>query len=118
MKKAYFTAAVVGAFLVGFYVGCGDEMAGTVGAERYVYEVSEANVTGAGGLIDVPTLQVGQEGAGGRDMAQVAVYGSGYGQNNRWRMLYDVDLMEGKVKIKAGKGAEYPSYYYRVVVIH
>jgi hypothetical protein len=118
MKKVYFTAAVVGAFLIGFYVGCGDEVDGTVGAERYVYEVSEANVTGAGDFIDVPTLKVGHEGEGGRDMAQVAVYGSGYGRNNRWRMLYDVDLMEGRVKIEAGEGAEYPSYYYRVVVIY
>ncbi len=118
MKKVYFTAAVVGAFLVGFFLGCGDEVNGTVGAERYVYEVSEANVTGADGFIDVPTLKVGQKGEGGRDMAQVAVYGSGYGHSNRWRMLYDVDLMEGKVKIEAGQGAEYPSHYYRVVVIY
>ena len=115
MKKAYFTGAVVGAFLIGFFVGCGDEVDGTVGAERHVYEVSEANVTGAGGFIDVPTLKVGQEGAGGRDMAQVAVYGSGYGQNSRWRMLYDVELMEGKVKIDPD---EHSSYYYRVVVIY
>jgi hypothetical protein len=113
MKKAYFTAAVVGAFLIGFFVGCGDEVDGTVGAERYVYEVSEANVTGAGGFIDVPTLQVGQEGTGGGDMAQVAVYGSGYGQNNRWRLLTDLELSERKVKVDT---EEYRSYYYRVVI--
>ncbi len=115
MKKAYFTAAVVGAFLIGFFLGCGDEVDGTVGAERYVYEVSEANVTGAGGFIDVPTLQVGQEGTGGGDMASVVVYGSGYGQNNRWRMLDFVELSDRKVKVQTD---EYPSYYYRVVVIY
>lgn len=117
MKKAYFMLAVVGAFLIGFFVACGDEMY-SASIQRYVYEVTEANVTGAGGFIDVPILKVGQEGDGGAEMAIVAVYGSGYTSNNQWRMLNEVTLSEGKVKINAGQGSEYPSHYYRVVVIY
>lgn len=116
MKKFYFTAAVVGAFLVGFYVGCGDEVNGTVGTERYVYEVSEANVTGAGGYVDVPTLNVGEAGvSGARNMASVVVYGNGRGKNNRWIMLSRPVLSEGRVWIDHD---EHESHYYRVVVIY
>lgn len=117
MNRLYLVTAVVGAFLVGYFVGCGDEIY-SANIQRYVYEVSEANVTGAGGVIKIPVLKVGQEGAGGGDMAMVVVYGSGYGHNNRWRALSDVELAEGEVKINAGQGGEYPSYYYRVVVIY
>jgi hypothetical protein len=116
MKKLLFTGAVASAFVLGFFIGCGDEMvSGADGAQRYVYEVSEANVTGNGDIINVPVLKVGQEGGGGRDMAMVAVYGSGYGQNNQWRMLTYVNLREGKVEINH---SEYQSHYYRVVVIY
>lgn len=114
MGKIYLVAAIVGAFLVGYFVGCGDEIY-SANIQRIVYEVPEGNVTGAGGVIDVPVLKVGQEGGGGRDMAMVVVYGSGRGQNNRWGMLNEVTLSEGKVTINTG---EYGSYYYRVVVIY
>jgi hypothetical protein len=117
MKKAYLVAVVVGAFLVGYFVGCGDEVYSS-SIQRIVYEVTEANVTAAGGVIKVPVLNVGQEGGGGGDMAMVLVYGSGYNKNNSWRLLNEVDLAEGEVKINAGPGAEYPSHYYRVVVIY
>jgi hypothetical protein len=117
MQKAYFILAVVGAFLIGFFVACGDEVY-SASIQRYVYEVTEANVTGAGGVIKVPVLKVGQEGDGGREMAMVAVYGSGYTRNNQWRMLNEVDISEGEVKINAGQGSEYPSHYYRVIVIY
>jgi len=116
MKRALFIGAVASAFVIGFFIGCGDELVnGADGAQRYVYEVSEANVTGNGDVINVPLLNVGQEGAGGRDMAMVAVYGSGYGSNNTWRMLTFVELSEGKVAINHD---EYRSHYYRVVVIY
>jgi len=116
MKRIYFIGAVAGAFAIGFFIGCGDEpLNGADGAQRYVYEVSEANVTGNGDVINVPVLKVGQEGGGGRDMASVAVYGSGYGSNNTWLMLTYVELREGKVKIRHD---EYQSHYYRVVVVY
>lgn len=116
MKRIYFIGAVASACVIGFFVGCGDEMLnGADGAQRYVYEVSEANVTGNGDVIDVPILKVGQEGGGGRDMAMVAVYGSGYGSTNTWRMLTFVELSEGKVKVNHN---EYRSHYYRVVVVY
>ncbi|HUU56155.1 MAG TPA: hypothetical protein VMW93_02330 [bacterium] len=116
MKRIYFIGAVASAFVIGFFVGCGDEMLnGADGAQRYVYEVSEANVTGNGDVIDVPILKVGREGGGGRDMATVAVYGSGYGSNNTWRMLTFVELSEGQVKVNHD---EYRSHYYRVVVVY
>ena len=117
MQKTYFVLAVVGAFLIGFFVACGDEVY-SASIQRYVYEVSEANVTGAGGVIKVPVLNVGQEGDEGREMPMVAVYGSGYSRNNHWLMLNEVELSQGEVKIKVGSQAEYPSYYYRVVVIY
>lgn len=116
MKRIYFIGAVAGAFVLGFFVACGDEpLNGADGAQRYVYEVSEANVTGNGDVIDVQVLNVGQEGGGGRDMASVVVYGSGYGSNNTWRMLTFVELKNGQVKINHN---EYSSHYYRVVVIY
>jgi len=115
MKKAYLIAAVAGAFFGGYLFGCGDEVYGS-DIQRYVYEVSEANVTGAGGKITVPVLQVGQEGGGGRDMGMVVVYGSGRGQNNRWQMLLNVDLREGEVWVDPNEGGG--NYYYRVVVIY
>jgi len=116
MKKGYFVAAVVGAFVIGFYIGCGDEMLPAAeGAQRIVVEVSEANLTGNGGYVDIPVVNVGTEGNGGRDMASVVVYGSGYGQNNRWRMITGIELSQGKVKIDPN---EYGSFYYRVVVVH
>jgi hypothetical protein len=117
MYKAYFILAVVGAFLLGFFLACGDELYSS-NIQRIVYEVSEANVTGAGGVIKVPALKVGQEGGGGGDMAMVLVYGSGRNSNNQWVLLNEVTLSEGEVKINAGQGGEYPSYYYRVVVIY
>jgi hypothetical protein len=85
MKKAYLVAVVVGAFLVGYFLGCGDELNG------------------------------GQEGGGGGDMAMVLVYGSGRNKSNQWRMLNEVTLSDGEVKINT---REYESYYYRVVVIY
>ncbi len=117
MKKAYLVTVVVGAFLVGYFVGCGDEVYSS-SIQRIVYEATEANVTAAGGVIKVPVLNVGHEGDGGGEMAMVLVYGSGYNKNNQWRMLNEVTLSEGEVKINAGRSAEYPSYYYRVVVIY
>ena len=115
MKKGYFVAAVAGAFLVGYFVGCSDEYAPAAeGAQRYVYEVSEANLTGAGGDVNVPVMHVGHLGNGGANMAQVTAYGSGYGNTDRWRMLVKVELVEGAVHLDSN---EYPSYYYRVVVV-
>ena len=114
MKKLYLVAVVVGAFLVGYFVGCGDEIY-SANIQRIVYEVPEGNVTGAGGVIKVPILKVGKEGEGGREMAMVVVYGSGYGQNNQWRMLNEVELKEGEVKVD---WREYQSHYYRVVVVY
>lgn len=116
MKRLYFIGAVASAFVIGFFVGCGDEMLnGADGAQRYVYEVTEANVTGNGDVIKVPILNVGQAGAGGRDMAMVAVYGNGYGTGDTWKMLIDVELGEGEVTINHD---EYRSHYYRVVVVY
>jgi hypothetical protein len=115
MTKAFVVISLVGAFLVGYFVGCGDEIYGTNGVQRYVYEVSEANVTGAGGVIKVPVLNVGKEGRGGGDMAMVLVYGSGRGGNNHWHLLGEVTLSQGEVEINS---KEYESYYYRVVVIY
>jgi hypothetical protein len=114
MKKAYLVAVVVGAFLVGYFLGCGDEVYSS-SIQRIVYEATEANVTGAGGVIKVPVLNVGQEGGGGGDMAMVLVYGSGRNKSNQWRMLNEVTLSDGEVKINT---REYESYYYRVVVIY
>ncbi len=114
MNRAFFIAAVVGAFVLGYFIGCGDEMLPAANVARYVHEVSEANVTANGGVINVPEIHVGQAGGGGANMAQVVVYGSGYGGNDRWRMLSDVEVFEGKVKVNTN---EWPSYYYRVVVI-
>ncbi len=114
MARWRFAAAVVGAFVVGYFFGCGDELFPAEGAQRYVYEASEANVTGAGGVIPAAAVHVGHAGSGGVNMSQVVVYGSGYNNNDTWRMLLDVDVSEGKVKVDTG---EYPSYYYRVVVI-
>jgi hypothetical protein len=114
MKKTYFILAVVGAFLIGLFVACGDEVY-SASIQRYVYEVTEANVTGADGVIKVPVLKVSQEGDGGRETAMVVVYGSGRNRNNQWRMLNEVDLSEGEVRVNPG---EHESYYYRVVVIY
>lgn len=115
MNKMYFTAAVVGAFLSGYFVGCGDEVYSS-SIQRIVYEVSEANVTGAGGYIDVPTLHVGTAGkSGAGEMASVVVYGNGRGPSNQWKMLVSTVLHEGRVWIEH---REYESYYYRVVVIY
>ncbi|MEE9456566.1 MAG: hypothetical protein V3W11_05400 [bacterium] len=114
MKKAYLVTVVVGAFLVGYFVGCGDEVYSS-SIQRIVYEATEANVTAAGGVIKVPVLNVGQEGGGGGEMAMVLVYGSGRNRSNQWRMLNEVTLSEGEVKINT---REYESYYYRVVVIY
>jgi hypothetical protein len=114
MKKAYLVAVVVGAFLVGYFVGCGDEIYSS-SIQRIVYEATEANVTGAGGVIKVPVLSVGQEGDGGGDMAMVVVYGSGRSKTSQWRMLNEVTLSEDEVNINT---REYESYYYRVVVVY
>ena len=114
MKKAYLVTVLVGAVLVGYFIGCGDEVYSS-SIQRYVYEATEANVTGAGGVIKVPVLNVGQEGDGGGDMAMVVVYGSGRNRSNQWRMLNEVNLSEGEVEINT---KEYESYYYRVVVIY
>ncbi|UCH78482.1 MAG: hypothetical protein JSU81_00615 [Candidatus Coatesbacteria bacterium] len=115
MKKISLIAAVAGAFLGGYLLGCGDEIYGS-DIQRYVYEVSEANVTAAGGKITVPVLHVGQEGEGGGDMGIVAVYGSGRGRNNRWQILLNVDLREGEVWVDPNEGGG--NYFYRVVVIY
>ncbi len=115
MNKAVFLAAVAGAFVAGYFLGCGDELLPAAETARTVYEVSEANVSGSGGVITAAAVRVGQEGQGGAVMSSVAVYGSGYSGTNHWRPLFDVDIYEGKVKIDPG---EYPSYYYRVVVIN
>ena len=115
MKKAYLVTVVVGAFLVGYFVGCGDEVYSS-SIQRIVYEVSEANVTGAGGYIDVPALHVGTAGkSGAGEMASVVVYGNGRGPSNQWTMLASTVLHEGRVWIEH---QEYESYYYRVVVIY
>jgi hypothetical protein len=116
MKRIYFVGAVAAVFALGFFAGCGDEIVNGAGSgQRYVYEVSEANVTGNGDVINVPVLKVGQAGDLGRDMAMVAVYGSGYGSSAIWRMLTFVELSEGKVRVNHN---EYPSHYYRVVVVY
>ncbi|MGD8718446.1 MAG: hypothetical protein PVH29_06435 [Candidatus Zixiibacteriota bacterium] len=116
MKKYFFTAGVIGAFLIGYFLGCGDEMLeGADGVQRTVYEVSEANLTGNGGYISIPDLHVGEAGSGGNDMAMVIVYGSGRGGNNEWKMLFSTILSEGRVWVDSG---EYESFYYRAVVIH
>lgn len=114
MTKAFVITALVAAFLIGYFVGCGDEIYSS-NIQRIVYEVTEANVTGAGGVIKVPALKVGQEGGGGADMAMVLVYGSGRSGNNEWRLLNEVDLAEGEVTVNT---QEHESYYYRVVVIY
>ncbi len=114
MKTAKFIAAIVVTFVVGYYIGCSDEMLPAAETQRYVYEVSEANVTGAGGYVDVPVLHVGAAGQGGRSMPLVLVYGSGRGGNDVWQMLVNVEVSEEKVKVDP---QEYPSYYYRVVVL-
>jgi hypothetical protein len=115
MKKVYFMLAVVGAFLVGFFVACGDELYSS-NIQRIVYEVSEANVTAAGGYIDVPVLHVGTAGkSGAGEMASVVVYGNGRGANNQWTMLTSTVLHEGRVWIEY---REYESYYYRVVAVY
>ena len=82
--------------------------------QRYVYEVSEANLTGTGGYVDVPMLHVGTAGQGGRSMPLVLVYGNGRNENDIWRMLVNIEVSEEKVKVDP---QEYPSYYYRVVVL-
>ena len=115
MKKGWYVVAVTAAFVAGYFVGCSDEELPAAETSRTVYEVSEANVTGNGGLISAAAVHVGTEGQGGGAMSSVAVYGSGDSGTNRWRLLVDVELAEGKVQIQP---SEYPSYYYRVVVIN
>lgn len=117
MGKWLFTGLVVFAFLLGYFFGCGDEwLVGDGGIPaRYVYEFSEANATGAGGKLDCPAVSVGTEGEGGSMMPLVIVYGDGYNQNNKWRMVMDhTEVVEGQVIIDT---SEYQSHYYRVVVI-
>jgi len=115
MKRVTLWAAIVGAFLAGYFIGCHDEVLPAAETSRTVYEVSEANLTGNGDVIEGAAIHVGMEGEGGAAMSSVIVYGSGYSSNNHWRMLLDVDISEGRVKIDS---QEYPSKYYRVVVIN
>jgi hypothetical protein len=115
MKKAYLVTVVVGAVLVGYFIGCGDEIYSS-SIQRIVYEVSEANVTAAGGYINVPALHVGKVGeTSAGEMASVVVYGNGRGPSNQWTMLASTVLHEGRVWIDHN---EYQSYYYRAVVIY
>ncbi len=115
MTKAFLITALVAAFLIGYFVGCGDEIYSS-NIQRIVYEVTEANVTGAGGFIDVPALHVGKVGEpSAGEMASVVVYGNGRGPSNQWTMLTSTVLHEGRVWIDP---SEYESYYYRVVVVY
>lgn len=114
MRRLVFVLAVAAAFVAGYFFGCGDELLPAATVSRYVHEVSEANVTGNGGVVNVPEIKVGQTGDGGADMPAVIVYGSGYAGNNHWKSLSDFEVYEGKVRINTN---EWPSYYYRVVVI-
>ena len=115
MKRILFFTAVVASFVIGYFAGCGDEPLPAAETGRTVYEVSEANVTGNGGVVDAPVVKVGQEGQGGASQSLVEVYASGYSGTNHWRPLVNVEVYAGKVKIDPD---EYPSYYYRVVVIN
>jgi hypothetical protein len=77
--------------------------------------VSEANLTGAGGVVSVPQITVGISGDGGAVMPGVTVYGNGRDHDDTWREVMDATVIsEGQVTIEPN---EYPSYYYRVVVI-
>jgi hypothetical protein len=97
------------------FLSCTDPVGSSTGSGRYVVEMSEANLTGAGGVVSVPQITVGVSGDGGAAMPNVIVYGNGRGQDNTWREVMDATVIsEGQVTIEPN---EYPSYYYRVVVI-
>ncbi len=97
------------------FLGCTDPVGSSTGSGRYVVEVSEANLTGAGGVVSVPEITVGASGDGGAVMPGVIVYGNGRDQDDTWCEVMDSTVIsEGQVKIEPN---EYPSYYYRVVVI-
>lgn len=115
MGKWLFMGLVVFAFVLGYFFGCGDELFAENIPTRYVYEFSEANATGAGGKLDCPAITVGTAGENYSVMPMVIVYGDGYNQNNKWRMVMDhTEVAEGQVIIDT---TEYQSHYYRVVVI-
>jgi len=115
MNKSVFLAAVVASFVAGYFFGFGDEPLPAAETVRTGYEATEANVTGNGGVINTPAVHVGTEGGGGAVMSAVVAYGSGYSGTDHWRSLINVEVYQGKVKIDPD---EYPSYYYRVVVIN
>lgn len=115
MKRLTLGMAIGAAFLAGYFSGCHDEELPAAETSRTVYEVSEANLTGNGDVIEASAIHVGTEGSGGAAMSLVAVYGSGYSSNNHWQLLYEMDVSEGRVKINP---QEHPSRYYRAVVIN
>jgi len=97
-------------------LSCGDTIYPENMAKRYVYEVSEADITGHGGYIDITEL-VGITGTGSeKEMPVVMVYGDKRSQGISWEPLsgYAYHLEEGKIFIETTNGN---SYYYRIVVI-
>ncbi len=97
------------------FLSCTDPVGSSTGSGRYVVEVSEANLTGAGGVVSIPEITVGASGDSGAVMPSVIVYGNGRDQDDTWREVMDATVIsEGQVAIESN---EYPSYYYRVVVI-
>lgn len=97
------------------FLSCTDPVGSSTGSGRYVVEVSEANLTGAGGVVSIPEITVGASGDGGAVMPSVIVYGNGRDQDDTWREVMDSTVIsESQVTIEPN---EYPSYYYRVVVI-
>ena len=67
------------------FLSCTDPVGSSTGSGRYVVEVSEANLTGAGGVVPVPQITVGTSGDGGAAMPSVIVYGNGRNQDETWR---------------------------------
>jgi len=96
-------------------LSCGDTIYPENMARRYVYEVSEEDITGHGGYVDIAELTGITNSKD--EMPVVMVYGDNRNQTqNYWKPISTVfyHIEEGKVFIDTGGGY---SNYYRIVVI-
>lgn len=83
--------------------------------QRYIMEITEANLTGQGGKVDMPSLSVSVPGGDQNRMPMVLVYGDKR-RDNEWQRLEvsAYKFYEGTIEIDPNVGQ---SSYYRIVVL-
>lgn len=112
MRSAIFTVILI---IVITFLSCGDTIIPPNTAKRTVYLVSEEDITGRGGYIDIAELAGITDVDGETEMPCIIVYGDRR-KSDSWSPLSPqyYKLYEGQIWIDSEGG---DSEFYRIVVI-